>query len=86
MYEYIKVYGQILVYSHARILIYKTFARPVISYGSESWTIGGSGDERRLMSAEMCFLRTVGYSCSDRRRKEQIMRVLRIPQITELTE
>jgi hypothetical protein len=46
---------------HTRIRIYKILARPVLSYGSEAWTIRRT-DERRLISAEMCFLRTAGYT------------------------
>jgi hypothetical protein len=67
--NFVKVLGIInqifkpsLVSRHKRIRIYKTLARPVLSYGSEAWTIRRT-DERRLISAEMCFLgRTAGYS------------------------
>jgi hypothetical protein len=46
---------------HTRIRVYKTLARPVLSYGSEAWTI--RTDERRSISAEMRFLsRTAGYT------------------------
>jgi hypothetical protein len=38
-----------------QIRVYKTLARPVLSYGSDAWTIRTDG--RRLISAEMCFLR-----------------------------
>jgi hypothetical protein len=75
MYEYINVLRQVLVYSHT--VIYKIFTRPTLSCGNESQTIGRAG-ERRLISAEMRFMRTVGCSFSDRRRKEEIMRDLRI--------
>jgi hypothetical protein len=51
-----------LVSRYTRILFYKTLARPVLAYGSEVWTIRRT-DERRLISAEMRFLRrTAGYS------------------------
>jgi hypothetical protein len=41
------------------IWICKTLARP-LSFGSKSWTMKGA-DERRLIPAEMCFMRcTVG--------------------------
>jgi hypothetical protein len=46
--------------------------RPVLSYGSEAWTIRRT-DERRLISAEMCFLRrTAGYSRWDHKSNEDI--------------
>jgi hypothetical protein len=60
--NFVKVLGIInqifkpsLVSRHTRIRIYKTLARSVLSYGSEAWTT--RTDERRLISAEMCFLR-----------------------------
>jgi hypothetical protein len=67
--NFVKVLGIInqifkpsLVSRHTRICIYKTLARPVLSYGSEAWTIRRA-DEKRLISAEMHFLRrTAGYT------------------------
>jgi hypothetical protein len=71
-----------LVSRHTRIHIYKTLARPVLPYGSEAWTIRRT-DERRLISAEMCFLRrTAGYSLWDHKRNEDILTELQISQIT----
>jgi hypothetical protein len=68
---------------HTRIRIYKTLARPVLSYGSEAWTIRRA-DERRLISAEMRFLRgTAGYTHWDHKRNEDILTDLQISQITE---
>jgi hypothetical protein len=59
-------------------------ARPVLSYGSEAGTIRRT-DERRLMSAEMCFLkRTAGYTRWDHKRNEDILTELQISRITEL--
>jgi hypothetical protein len=68
--NFVKVLGIInqifklsLVSRHTRIRIYKTLARPVLSYGSEAWTIRRT-DEKRLISTEMRFLRrTTGYTC-----------------------
>jgi hypothetical protein len=65
--NFIKVLGIInqifkpsLVSRHTRIRIYKALARPVLSYGSEAWTIRRT-DEKRLISAEMLFVkRTAG--------------------------
>jgi hypothetical protein len=54
-----------------RIRIYKTLARPVLSYGSEAWTV--RTDERRLISVKMRFLRTAGYSRWDHKRNEDIL-------------
>jgi hypothetical protein len=49
----------------------------------KAWTIRRT-DERRLISAEMRFLRrTVRYSCWDHRRNEDILTDLQMSQITE---
>jgi hypothetical protein len=74
--NFVKVLGIInqifkpsLVSRHTRIRIYKTLARLVPSYGSEAWTIRRT-DERRLISAEMRFLRrTAGYIRSEPQKK-----------------
>jgi hypothetical protein len=64
------------------IRIYKTLARPVLSYGSEAWPI--RTDEKRLISAEISFQRrTVGYTCWNHKRNEGILTELKISQITE---
>jgi hypothetical protein len=69
----------LLVSRHTRIHIYKTLVRPVLSYGSEAWTI--RTDERRSISAEMCFLRrTAGYTCWDHKRNH-ILTELQMSQI-----
>jgi hypothetical protein len=87
--NFVKVLGIInqifkpsLVSRHTRIHIYKTLARPVLSYGSEAWTI--RTDEKRLIPAEMCFLRrTAEYTCWDHKRNEDILTEIQISQITE---
>jgi hypothetical protein len=62
-----QIFKPLLHSRHTRIHIYKTLARPVLSYGSEAWTI--RTDERRSISAEMRFLtRTAGYSRWDHKR------------------
>jgi hypothetical protein len=67
---------------HKRIRICKTLARPVLSYGSEAWTIRRNY-ESRLISAEMCFLRrTAGYTRWDHKRNEDILTELQMSQIT----
>jgi hypothetical protein len=88
--NFVKVLGIInqifkpsLVSRHTRIRIYKTLARPVLSYGSEAWTIRRT-DERKLISAEMRFLmRTAGYTRWDHKRNEDILTELQVSQITE---
>jgi hypothetical protein len=87
--NFVKVLGIInqifkpsLVSRHTRIRIYKTLARLVLYYGSEAWTIRRT-NERRLISAEMCFLRTAGYTRWDHKRNEVILTELQISQITE---
>jgi hypothetical protein len=87
--NFVKVLGIInqifkpsVVSRHTRIRMYKTLAKPVLSYGIEAWTI--RTDERRLISAEMCFLRrTAGYTGWDHKRSEDILTELQISQITE---
>jgi hypothetical protein len=54
-----------------------------VSYGSEAWTIRRT-DERRLISAEMRFLRrTAGDTRWDHKRNEDILTELQISLITE---
>jgi hypothetical protein len=78
-----QIFKPSLVSRHTRIRIYKTLARPVLSYGSEAWTIRRT-DEKRLISAEMRFLRrTAGYTRWDHKRNEGILTELQISQITE---
>jgi hypothetical protein len=77
-----QIFKPSLVSRHTRIHIYGTLARPVLSYGSEAWTIRRT-DEKRI-SAEMHFLRrTAGYTRWDHKRNEDILTELQISQITE---
>jgi hypothetical protein len=78
-----QIFEPLLVSRHTRIRICKTLARPVLSYGSEAWTIRRT-DEKRLILAEMLFLRrTAGYTRWDLKRNEDILTELQISQITE---
>jgi hypothetical protein len=78
-----QIFKPSLVSRHTRIRIYKTLARPVLSYGSEAWTIRRT-DERRLISAEMPFLRrTAGDTRWDHKRNEDTLTDLQFSQITE---
>jgi hypothetical protein len=61
---------------------YKTLARPVLSYESEAWTIRRT-EERRLISAEIRFLRTAEYTHWDHKRNEEILTELQMSQLTE---
>jgi hypothetical protein len=62
-----------LVSKYTRIKIYRSLARPTLAYGSESWTIG-SNDRKRLISAEMRFIRrTLGYTLCDHKINEELM-------------
>jgi hypothetical protein len=68
-----QIFKPSLVSRHTRIRIYKTLARPVLSYGSEAWTLRRT-DERRLISAEIrCLRRTAGYTHWDHKRNEDIL-------------
>jgi hypothetical protein len=59
--------------------MYKTLARPVLSFVSEAWTI--ITDEKRLISAKMRFLRrTAGYTRWDHKRNEDILTELQVSQ------
>jgi hypothetical protein len=48
----------------------------------KAWTIRRT-DERRLISAEMRFLKTAGYIRWDHKRNEDILTELQMSQITE---
>jgi hypothetical protein len=90
--NFVKVLGIInhifklsLVSRHTRIRIYKTLAKPVLTFGSEAWTIRRT-DERRLISAEICFMRRpANYTHWDNKRNEDILTELQISQVTEFT-
>jgi hypothetical protein len=77
-----QIFKPSLVSRHTRIRIYKTLARPVLSYGSEAWTVRRT-DDRRLISAEIRFPRTAGYTRWDHKRNEDILTELQMSQITE---
>jgi hypothetical protein len=56
---------------HTRTQIYKTLAGPILSYGSEAWTVR-SNDETRLVPAEICFKRRAVGPQKKRRSYERI--------------
>jgi hypothetical protein len=60
----------------------KTFARPILSYGSESWII--ITDEERLIPEKISFIRrTEGHSFQT---TNEMIKGLQIPYITEFTD
>jgi hypothetical protein len=63
-----QVFKPSLVQEHTRLNIYRTLARPVLIFGSETWTIR-KADEKRLQAAEIKFMRkTDGLTLWDRKR------------------
>jgi hypothetical protein len=59
-------------------------ARPVLSYGSEAWTIK-KADEKQLQASKMNIMRTAGYTLFDHKRSEDILKELEIePVITHV--
>ena len=61
-----------------RIKLYNTLTLPVLSYGSETWTIKAS-DVRRITAAEMKYMRrTAGYTWTDYKTNAQISMELKI--------
>jgi hypothetical protein len=72
-----------LVQKHTRIRLYKTLARPVLCYGSETRTIR-KGDSNRLTACEMKFMRrAAGYTKWNQKRKEDILTELKIEPMVD---
>jgi chromosome condensin MukBEF complex kleisin-like MukF subunit len=75
-----------LVQKHTLINIYKTLARPILTYGSESWIICKS-DRARITANEVKFLRrTAGYTELDKKRNTEILREVKINSVLEHIE
>ncbi|KAJ4430122.1 hypothetical protein ANN_22332, partial [Periplaneta americana] len=71
---------------HTRLKVYKTLARPVLTYGSEAWTIR-KADEQRLMTAEMRFMRrTAGCSLLEHRKNVDILQELKMDPIVNFVQ
>jgi hypothetical protein len=78
-----QIFKPSLVKKHKRIKVYKTLARPILTYGSEAWTICKS-DRTRITAKEMKFLReTAGYTKLDKKRNTEILRELKINSVPE---
>jgi hypothetical protein len=72
-----------LVQNHEWIKVYKTLAIPVLTYGSEDWTIRKS-DRTRITANEIKFLRrTAGYTKLHKSRNTEIIRELKINSVLE---
>jgi hypothetical protein len=72
-----------LIKKRIRIKIYKTLARPILTYGSEAWTVCKSS-RTRITANEMKFLRrTAGYTKLDKKRNTEILRELKIEPVLE---
>jgi len=66
-----------------RIKLYNTLVRPVLLYGSETWTVKAS-DARRITAAEMKYMRrTAGYTWTDNKTNAQIVKELKITPILD---
>jgi hypothetical protein len=81
-----QIFKPSLVQKHTRIKIYKTLARPVLTYGSEAWTMCNS-DRTGITANEMKFLRrTAGYTKLYKKRNTEILRELKINSVLEHTD
>jgi hypothetical protein len=81
-----QIFKPSLVQKHTRIKVYKTLARPIVTYGSDAWTICKS-DRTRITANEMKFLRrTAGYTELDKTRNTEILRELKINSVQEHTD
>ena len=73
----------ILVEKHTHMRLYKTLARPVLCYGSESWTMRNR-DKSRITASEIRFMHhTAGYMKWDHKRNEDILHELHIELVLD---
>ncbi|KAJ4431469.1 hypothetical protein ANN_20067 [Periplaneta americana] len=78
-----KIMKPSLVQRHTRIGLYKTLAQPVLSYGSEAWTVKNK-DVSRITASVMWFMRaTAGYTRWDHKKNEDLMQELQIEPIMQ---
>lgn len=72
-----------LVQKHTRIRLYNTLARPMLSYGSEAWTLR-KADKSRITACEMRFMRrTAGYTKWDLKRNCEILKELKTQPVLD---
>jgi hypothetical protein len=78
-----QIFKPSLVQKHTRIKVYKTLARPILTYGSEAWTIC-KNDRTRITDNEIKFLRRIAvYTKLDKKRNTEILRELKINSVLE---
>ncbi|KAJ4448252.1 hypothetical protein ANN_10266 [Periplaneta americana] len=72
-----------LVQKHTRIRLYNTLTRPMLSYGSEAWTLR-KADKCRITACEMRFMRrTAGYTKWDLKRNCEILKELKTQPVLD---
>ena len=78
-----RVFKPSLVQRHTRVRAYKTLARPMLTYGSEAWTIRKK-DISRITASEMKFMRrTAGYTKLDKKRNSDILQELQVSSVMD---
>ena len=72
-----------LVQKHTHTRLYKTLARPVLCYGSETWTLR-KNEENRITASEMKFMHwTAGYTKLNHQRNEDILQELGLETVLQ---
>lgn len=75
-----------LIPSRVKVIIYKTILRPVLTYGSETWTLT-TRLKSKIQAAEMRVLRLIkGVTRRDRLSNDDIRNELNIESILEFVE
>ena len=67
---------------HTRLRLYNTLARPVLSYGSEAWTLRNH-EISRITACEIRFMRTAGYTKFDHKRNEDVLKQLKVTPVMD---
>jgi hypothetical protein len=78
-----QIFKPTLVQQHTRIKVYKTLARPILTYGSEAWTIRKSGRTRIIANEIKFFRRTAVYTKLDKEINTEILREFKINSVLE---
>jgi hypothetical protein len=88
LHNYFKITGILMCLDHknplkTRMKLYNTLALPVLSYGSETWTIKAR-DARRITAAEMKYMRrTAECTWTDYKTNIQITKELKTAPILD---
>jgi hypothetical protein len=77
-----QIFKPSLVQKHTWIKVYKTLARPILTHGSEAWTIC-KPDRTKITANDIKFLRTAGYTKLDKKRNTVILLELKINSVLE---